>query len=164
MASAIETVKSGARYGDIKFPVPGLPIIRLWAMKAHYPNAPYLQSYSGNFQVPQGFKAPFKFTSAEHDSALWTIADTTDIVFMRNETSGTPSEGWIYLSLGESMPRKYAIYVYDDGKNVGTIFGTYTDEGKKPIPFPEGSDNYFYDMSDSYGNWLWGYNLYGPVS
>ncbi|WP_436497200.1 hypothetical protein [Actinokineospora sp. HUAS TT18] len=164
MASAIGTVKSGARYGDIKFPVPRLPIIRLWAMKAHYPNAPWIQSYSGNFQIPQGFQAPFEFTSAVHDSDVWTTADRTDIVFLRDEKSVMPSEGWIYLSLGETTPRKYTVYVYDDGKNAGTMFGTYTDEGQKPIPFPEGSDNYVYDMSDSYGNWLWGYNLYGPVS
>jgi hypothetical protein len=162
-----DTVEPVRKYGQFSFPVPRLPHIRVWALKEHYPDAPWVHGYDdpGNcFRVSPGTNSAFAFTTDEKDSDTWTTADTTDFVFLRRGTAERPVEGWIYLSLGESDPPKYTLYVHDDGSTTGTVFGDYTGAKEKPNPFPDGGENYFWEMSDYQGLWLWLYRLYAPAS
>jgi hypothetical protein len=161
---AVEPVR---QYGQFSFPVPRLPHLRIWALKEHYPDALWVHGYDDPgecFEVGPGTPSKFAFTSDKLDSATWTTADTTDFVFRRRGTPQNPVEGWIYLSPGADAPPVYTVYVHDDGERTGTIFGAYTGATEKPTPFPDGGENYFWEMSDYLGLWLWLYRLYAPVS
>jgi hypothetical protein len=167
MSLAIGTNEQVRKYGEFSFPVPRTPHIRFWALKEHYPTAPWVSGYDdpgGCFAVGPNIPSTFEFTSDKTDSSTWTTADTTDFVFRRGGTAKDPVQGWIYLSLGKGEPPKYTAYVYDNGSEAGTVFGTFTKPMEKPVAFPDGGENYFWEMSDSYGYWLWLYRLYGPVS
>jgi hypothetical protein len=167
MSVAIGTNEQVRKYGQFSFPVPRLPHIRFWALKEYYPNAPWVSGYDdpgGCFAVGPGIPSTFEFTADKTDPGAWTTADTTDFVFLRRGTKVAPVKGWIYLSLGSDQSPKYTAHVYDDGDEVGTVFGAYTGPMKKPTPFPDGGEDYFWEMSDNQGLWLWLYRLYAPVT
>jgi hypothetical protein len=162
MSDVDGTVKPFEQYGEFSFPVPRLPHIRIWGLKSLYPDPLWVSGYTGSLQVGAGAPSTFPFKIDEkRDTGAWTTAVTTDFVFLRK---GPSDQGWIHLSLGPKESPKYTIYVYEKDGRVGTVFGKYTGQKTSPEPFPDGGENYFWEMSDSEGLWLWLYRLYGPVS
>jgi hypothetical protein len=150
------------KYGEFSFPAPRRPCIRIWGSKALYPGGLRVHAVDdpgGTFtfteRIPKmGF--PFEIDG----TGDWTTATIGDFVLNRGGTASKPLEGWIYISPGEDPDPKYTIYVYDDGRTVGTKFGLYTVAKKVPDVFPNGGENYFCEMSDNQGHWLWLYRLY----
>lgn len=150
------------KYGEFSFPVPRKPRIRIWGSSEFYPEGLWINATDdpgGSFQFTDGMpQTPFPFQ--KDDSGNWTTATIADWIFLRGGTPSRRVEGWIYISLGEHLPPEYTVYVYDDGDRVGTKFGLYQGAKQEPIPFPNESENYFWEMSDYQGLWLWLYRLY----
>ncbi|GAA1286786.1 hypothetical protein [Saccharothrix xinjiangensis] len=166
------SVVSGAegqilKFGQRTFPVPRLPVIRVWALTEHYPQPPQVSSYPSSgqcFKVAPNTPSAFDFGIHEENPGAWTTLTRTDFVVLRNGTQENPVEGWIHISPRSGEASKYSVYVHDDGKNVETVFGKYKGDKVKPEAFPDGGDNYFCEMADYEGRWLWLYRLYAPVS
>ena len=153
------------KYGQFSFPLPRTPRIRIWGSREFYPDGLWVKAVDDGgrcFSFTTGIPPmPMPFLIA---SGIWTTASTGDFIFLRGGTASKRIEGWIYISLDPSSEPKYTIYVYDDGEKVGTKFGSYQGARQEPIPFPDGGENYFWEMSDNQGLWLWGYRLYAPQS
>jgi len=150
------------KYGEFSFPVPRQPRIRIWGSPEFYPDGLWVHAVDDPgdcFQFTEGMpKMPFQFRM---DRGKWTTATIADFIFLRRGTDSGRLEGWIYISLEKLGQPKYTIYVYDDGKRVGTKFGSYQGARQEPVPFPDDGENYFWEMSDYLGLWLWLYRLYG---
>ncbi|MCG8927622.1 hypothetical protein [Lentzea sp. CC55] len=152
---------------QFNFLVPRAPLIRLWALKTHYVEAPYITDYGstgGCLAVKPNEEGSFPFETDRYNSDAWTTAEVTDFEFRLLGTKDAPVKAWINVSLGEGKPPKYTVYAYDDGNFAGTVFGPYIAPGMKPKAFPDGGDNYFAEMTDLEGHWLWLYRLYAPAS
>ena len=155
------------KYGQFRFPLPRWPRIRIWASREVYPDGMYVKAAdsNGHLDTPQ---MKFPLQMVPDDSTNWTTATEGDFIFQRGGTASSPAKGWIYLTPGIYSPKdpvpdpKYTIYVYDDGKELETKFGLYQGIEQEPKPFPDDGENYFWEMSDIYGNWLWLYRLYAP--
>ncbi|SDO49548.1 hypothetical protein [Lentzea jiangxiensis] len=152
---------------QFRFLVPRMPFIRLWALKTHYVEAPYITDYGGTggcLRVKEYAESSFSFETDRYNSGAWATSEVTDFEFLLQGTKDAPVEAWINVSLGKGEPPKYTVYAYDDGTSAGTVFGPYIGPGMKPKAFPDGGDNYFAEMTDLEGNWLWLYRLYAPAS
>lgn len=161
-------MQSNGRYVDYSFVIPRKPLIRIWGASEVYKNGLYILAVDdsgGCFSFTDGAShRPIVFKKDE--SGNLTSAVVGDII-VEGLTATKPVEGWIYICEGdpaEPPTPKYTIYVYADGNKAGTKFGTYRGPHKEPALFKEGGENYFVEMTDAEGHWLWLYRLYAPIS
>ncbi|GGC76289.1 hypothetical protein [Undibacterium terreum] len=172
--STNSAVSLGGRSGELSFPTPRLPIIRIWGSREVYPEGLFVKAVDdpgGSFTFTVDMpKMPIQFV--RDDSGNWTTATIGDFIFNRGGTLKDPVKGWIYI--GSNSPANqpgsnpdtplYTISVYSDGKKLETKFGTYQGIREDPKKFPDGGENYIAEMSDGEGLWLWLYRLFTPVT
>jgi hypothetical protein len=157
--------QNNGQYSDYSFIIPRKPSIRIWGASDVYKDGLYVSAVDdpgGCFAFTSGIKIPLVFQKDE--SGNLTTATTGDFIF-DGLANGKSVEGWMYIaegSPGTPSDPKYTLYVYSDGDKgiAGTKFGKYQGPKKQPTTFPDGSNDYFVEMTDGLGDWLWLYRLY----
>ena len=158
-------------FGERSFALPRIPVIRIWALKEAYPDGLYINSVDDNpdnpktpcFSRGRDITVPLKFVldDGPQGTGNWSTAPIGDFDLIRVE-KGEP-ERVAFIHIGPTKEQKdslFTIYVTTSGTTVTTKFGRYAGSKTIPQPFEQNSENYFTDMSDAEGNWLWLYRLY----
>jgi len=169
-----------AGFGQRFFKLPPYPAVRIWASKEVFPDGLYVVAIDNIvnrekrdcIHFSQKIDWPLKFVLDDGPGGTgnWSTAPILD--FNINHVEPEPSEphkqpleleGFIYIGPSKDTSKSFfTLYITSSATKLTTKFGKYAGIKEIPIPFENGGENYFSDMTDAEGNWLWLYRLYGP--
>lgn len=158
-------------FGERSFALPRIPVIRIWALKEAYPDGLYINTVDDNPHHPEtpcftrgrDITIPLKLVldDGPQGTGNWSTVPIGDFDLNHVEKGQPERVGFIYIGpTREQKDSLFTLYVTTSETKVATMFGPYAGSEVIPQPFEKNSDNYFADMSDAEGNWLWLYRLY----
>lgn len=159
-------------YGQQLFTVPRPPCIRIFALKEVYdkpliiPTVDNVPNSDNEACISFGgdighFPITLVTDTGSGGSGFWSTAPIGDFIVNRVKPKQVKREAYIYIGkTGKLEESEFVLYVSSSETEVTTKFGRFVKAQKEPEPFADGGGNYFTDMSDAGGRWLWLYRLY----